>query len=159
MELISEKVVEKTWKEAANISPQHANKEILKVGQSQPELLAFLMESTDDLSSEAQELTIYLFFVIYRMFHTSGTRIRRVTSREITECHDKNQNLLKDLESQDAFFDKVTTFQVLSQPYVMKYVSEALLEEEEDFSGLSEEENRLLFLLMKTVVDALDKAG
>jgi hypothetical protein len=62
MEPISEELVEKTWQKVAGLSPARANKEMLKVGQGQPDLLAFLMEFTEERDLEARELAIYMFF-------------------------------------------------------------------------------------------------
>jgi len=39
----------------------------------------------------------------------------------------------------------------------MKYVVDALMEEQEDSAALSEEDKGFLFLLLKTVVEVLDK--
>ena len=48
--------------------------------------------------------------------------------------------------------------QLSSQPYVMKYVVETLIEapEEENPVALTDEDTGFLFLLLKTVVDVLD---
>lgn len=45
MERIPEEIVEKTWQEVAGFSPDRARKEIMKIGNSQPELLAFVTDS------------------------------------------------------------------------------------------------------------------
>ncbi|MBI4490873.1 MAG: hypothetical protein HY694_17450 [Deltaproteobacteria bacterium] len=45
-----------------------------------------------------------------------------------------------------------------SQPFVLKYVAEALLEESDPSLSLTEEESGLIFLTLKTVIDALDEA-
>jgi hypothetical protein len=45
-----------------------------------------------------------------------------------------------------------------SQPFVLKYVTEALLEESDPSLSLTEEESGLIFLTLKTVIDALDEA-
>jgi len=44
MKPIPEAIVEKTWQEVAGFTPDRAKKEMTKVGNSQPELLAFVME-------------------------------------------------------------------------------------------------------------------
>ena len=41
---VPEGIVEKTWREVAGFRPERAKKEMTKVGNSQPELLAFVME-------------------------------------------------------------------------------------------------------------------
>ena len=59
MEIIPEAIVEKTWQEVAGFSPDRAEKEMMKIGNSQPELLAFVMESSQEMGQEVRELAIY----------------------------------------------------------------------------------------------------
>ena len=68
MEPIPIELVEETWQEVARFDPDIAGKEMMKAGDSQPELLTFMVEFTQDLNQEVQELAIYMFFVVYRMF-------------------------------------------------------------------------------------------
>jgi hypothetical protein len=68
MESISEPIVEKTWQEVAGFSPNRAKKEIIKVGNTQPDLLAFVTESSQEMVQEARVLAIYMFLLVYRMF-------------------------------------------------------------------------------------------
>jgi len=68
MEAIPEAIVEKTWQEVAGLSPDRAKKEMMKIGNGQPELLAFVMESSKEMSREVREVAIYMFVVVYRMF-------------------------------------------------------------------------------------------
>ena len=158
MEPISEELVEKTWQEVAGLSPVRAKKEMLRVGQCQPDLLAFLMESTEELDPEARELAIYMFFVVYRMFQAARKKIKKIPSKEIIKCHEENESLMESLEgSHERFLDRAARVQVSRQPYVMKYVVDALMEEDEDSAALSEEDKGFLFLLLKTVVEVLDK--
>jgi hypothetical protein len=44
MEPIPEEIVEKTWQEVAGFSPDRAKNEMMKIGNSQSELLAFVTE-------------------------------------------------------------------------------------------------------------------
>jgi hypothetical protein len=46
MEPIPEAIVEKTWQEVAGFSPNRAKKELMKIGNRQSELLAFVMGSS-----------------------------------------------------------------------------------------------------------------
>jgi hypothetical protein len=70
------------------------------------------------MGQEVKELTIYMFVVVYRMFQ---------------RAHDK-------------FLDRVAGVQTSRQPYVLKYVVDALMED-----GEAED--------VKTVIDALDQKG
>jgi hypothetical protein len=59
----------------------------------------------------------------------------------------------------EKFLDRIAKVQLSGQPYVMRYVVETLIEapEGEDPVPLSDEDIGFLFLLLKTVVDVLDK--
>ena len=162
MKPISEELVEETWQEVAEFNPDRSNKEMIKASKSQPNLLAFMMEFTQDLDQEVRELAIYMFFVVHRMFQKGcNNKIKEISVDDIIECYEYNEDLVQSLEgAHEKFFDRIARVQLSQQPYVMKYVTETLIEapEEEDPVALSEEDVGHLFLLLKTMVDALDKA-
>ena len=100
MEPIPEAIVEKTWQEVAGFSPDEAKKEMMKIGNSQPELLAFVMESAQEIGQEVRELTIYVFVVVYRMFQETHGKIKKISYEEIIECYEHNEGLLERLGKQ-----------------------------------------------------------
>lgn len=161
MEPLSEELVEETGEEVALFSPAHGRKEMRRLGKSQPDLLSFMMEFSEDLDQEVKELALYTFFVVYRIFEKGyARRIKRVTAEEIIECYEHNDKLVAGLEvAHDRFFERIARVQVSSQPFVIKYVVDTLFEapEEEDAIRLTEEDAGFLFLLLKTVIDVLDK--
>jgi hypothetical protein len=160
METVSEKFVEKTWREVAGLGPNQATKEMQRMGKNQPELLAFLMAMTEDLEPEARELAIYIAFVVYRIFEGSRHRIKKVTSKEIIGCYESNEDLMGNLIGAHAkFIDGIAEIQISKQPYVMEYVVDTLMEESEEGEGdeLTDADKGVLFLLLKTVVDLFDK--
>lgn len=160
MEPISEKFVEKTWQEVTGYSPNRASKEMQKMGKNQPDLLAFLMALTEDLDPEVRELAIYIAFVVYRIFEGSQNKIKKITSKGIMDCYEYNEDLMGRLEgAHEKFIDRIARIQISKQPYVVKYVVDALIEESEEGDGveLTDEDKGFLFLLLKTVVDLLDK--
>ena len=164
MEIIPEELVEETWQEVAKFTPEKAYDEMMKVGKHQPYLLAFIMEFSEELEREAKELAIYLFFVVYRMFQKgSGKKIKRISGEEIMECYEGNEELMGNLEGvHEKFLDRIAKVQLSRQPYVMKYMMETIIEapdEEEDSVKLSDNDIGFLFLLLKTVVDVLDRNG
>jgi hypothetical protein len=77
---IPEAIAEKTWQEVAGFSPDRAKKEMMKVGNSQPELLAFVMESSQEMGQEIRELAIHMFLVAYRMFQEAHGKIKKISS-------------------------------------------------------------------------------
>jgi hypothetical protein len=161
MEPLSEELVDDTWEGFAGYTDEQAYEEAQMVGKSQPEVLAFIMEMTEDLDQEIRELAVYMFFVINRMFQNGyGKKIGKISSGEIISCYEDNEKLLESLGGvHEKFFARIARVQMSSQPYVIRYVVETLFEadQEEDPILLGEEDMGYLFLLMKTVVDALNK--
>lgn len=159
MEPLSEEFVEKTWQHVAHFTPARADKEMLAMGKNQPDLLAFLMAYTDDLQQELKELAIYIAFVVYTMFLDSNGTIPRISSREVMAGYNENARFLEELKgSHGDLIEKIAAVTITQQPYVMKYVLEALTEDaEEDGIHIAEEDIGFLFILFKTEIDVLDK--
>lgn len=163
MECISEELVEETWQEMAGFTPVRMNKEMSQLARSQPNLLAFMVEFTLDLNQPVKELAIYMFLAVYRMFRKATHRkIKRILPEEVIRCYERNEDLVESLEgAHDKFYDRIAQVQMFGQPYVMKYVLEALFEapEEKDSVDLTEEDIGFLFLLVKTAIDLLNEAA
>ncbi len=159
MEPLSEAFVEKTWQEVAGFSQSRGHKEMLAMSKNQPDLLAFLTAFVDDLEQEVKELAIYIAFVVYKMFLNASGNIPKISSKEIMTRYDENIHFLEKLEgAHERIFDRIAKLQVSKQPYVMKYVLEALMEDsEEDGIHLSEEDIGFLYILLKTEIEVLDK--
>ena len=162
MEIIPDDLVLETAQEISGFSHERAHREMTGLGNIQPHLVAFMIEFTQDLEPEVSALSLYWFFTIYRMFQKSSRKpLKRVSHKTIFECYDYNETLIDRLEgAHDRFVERIATVQLSDQPYVMKYVVESLFEQGEEKDGLelTEEDTGYLFLLLKTVVDALHKA-
>jgi hypothetical protein len=113
------------------------------------------------MSQEVRELLIYMFFVVYRMFQTVCGKIKKISSEEIVEGYKHNEGLMERPEgTHERFLDRIAPLQTSRQPYVVKYVVDALMEEDEgeEVLALTDEQKGFLFLLLKTVIDALDQS-
>jgi len=157
VEPLSEEFVEKTWQEVVRFSPARADKEMLAMGKNQPDLLAFLMAYTDDLQQELKELVIYIAFVVYKMFLDSRGKIPKISSREIMARYNENTRFLESPEgTHESLIGTIANGEVSKQPYVMKYVFEALTEDaEEEGIRIMEEDIGLLFIVLKTEIEVL----
>ena len=160
MNPIPEAIVEKTWQEVAGFSHDKGKKEMMKIGNNQPDLLALVMEMSKEMGQEVRELAIYMFVVVYRMFQKIHEKIRKISSEEINECHEHNEGMKERLEgAHEKFLDRIANIQTSRQPYVVNYVVDALMEEGKDAVLLTDEQKGFLFLLFKTVIDVLDQKG
>jgi len=68
MEPIPEELVEETWQEVAGFNPDRAYREMTRAAKNQPDLVAFIMEFTQEMDQQVRELATYMTFVVYRMF-------------------------------------------------------------------------------------------
>jgi hypothetical protein len=163
MEVILQERVEEIRQEVAGFSPARGKKEMAALGQRQPELLNFMMEFTQDLKEEVRELAIYMFFVVCRFFEkASAKKIKKISFQQITKSFESNEEFLERLEgTHEKFLERIAGTQILAQPSVIKYVVETLIEgpEEGDPVELTDDDIGYLFLLFKTVIDLLDRAG
>jgi hypothetical protein len=161
MEPLLKELVEETWQEVALFTPAQIAKEMRSFAKNQPDLLSFILQFSEELDQEVKELALYMFFVVYRMFEKGYlNKIKRVSPKEIIECYEDNKKLLESLETaHDKFYERIAKVQLSDQPYVIKYVVDTLCEapENEETINLSDDEVGFLFLLLKTVIDTLNK--
>lgn len=162
MKQIPAEMVERTWKDMGAYTEEDMFQQMGELGDDQPQLLAFMSQFTEHLDEAAEGLAIYLFFVVYRMFRSAhGGEMPTVTPDEVIEAYEYNEKVLEGLEDASGdFWTATAREEMASQPHVVRYVVEALFEAPEDEElkdSLSEEEEGYIFLLLKTVIDALDK--
>jgi uncharacterized protein (DUF1778 family) len=161
MSEISEELVTKTWQAMSSISPVQARMKMGEAGREQPELLAFVLGSVTECRPGAQELAVYLYFVIYRIFKNGAEQSLGPISAEKIELHlTRNEELLARLEpAHSRFLERAAQLETRAQPFVVKYLVDAIMEadEGEEPVELTEEESGTLYLVLKTAIDVLDE--
>lgn len=162
--MIDAATVEATWRRISAFTDAEARRETERVGREQPDLLAFVVTFTEELSPAAQQLGIYLFHVVLAIFRAAaGRRVTRVKAGAIERQWTKTSEELERLEgAHERFVEKAALQQVSDEPEVMRYFVEAIMEagdDPDDPVDLTEEDEGMLFLVLKTVVDVLHQAG
>ena len=160
MTMIPDEIVEKTWREVASFDASKARHSMGKISKRQPALLAYVMAEMHESRPDAQELAVYLFYVVCRMFgRLPGHRLKKVSISQVERRADENEAMLERLENaDDRFLKRAAQVEAESQPYVVRYLTEAILEGDDPDLEINEEESGLIFLVLKTVVDLLDEA-
>ncbi len=162
MSQISEEIVDTTWREVAGFSAGDARREMEEAAKQQPDLLGFVFGFTQECRPEAHELAVYLYFVIYRIFQkATRAKIRPIKASKILRRLERNEELLVSLEkAHPLFLEKAALTEASGQPFVVKYLVEAIVEapQGDDPVDLTEEETGTLFLVLKTVIDVLDES-
>ncbi len=160
--IIPDDLVEAAWEEVAVMPEDKAALEIDRLSKAQPALLAFVFADTEQLSHEAHELAVYMFFVILRVFEKHfGKKLKQVDVQTITRLQKEIEETMESLGNADEkALESAAIAQNEAQPFVIRYVVETLFEpddeEEQGESELTEEDQGALFLTMKTVTDALN---
>ena len=162
MTVIPERTVEAAWKEVSSLPESKAQQYIEKITQSQPALMVFVLASMEDLGREAQELGLFIFVIILRMFETHfGSKLKTVEIEAVERLrHDTEQSLVALDGADETALEDAAISQASAQPFVMKYIAEALLDPDpQDGVNLTEEEIGEIVITMKTAVDALQEAA
>jgi hypothetical protein len=161
MSQITPQVLETVWEEVNGLSPEGGRKEIDRVAQSQPHLLPFVLAMLHDCRPQAQELGVYLCYLVLRVFeHGSRTRLPRVRGAALERQLERNEEAMSRLEGgPPRGLEAAAAAELSRQPEVVKLVVEALMEppEETDGVALTDEEKGAMFLVLKTVIDVLDE--
>jgi len=157
---ISEEIVTKTYMDVAGFQSNKIQREMEKLNKDQPELFYFVLTSLEELDDDVRDLGIYMFFVVYMMFKKAYKKINRITFDDIDKTYDYNLKILDTIEHGDenALMDFAEK-EMVKQPYVMKYITEVLMEEDEENEciSLKADDKGFLFLFLKTITDILDK--
>src|SRR5262245_5630769 len=108
MSVIPEAVIESAWNEVAELPESKAQAEIERIGMSQPALLAFVMADTEELSQEAQELGLFIFVIVLRMFEKHfGAAMRTVELETVERLRDATEeSMLKLAGVNEAEFEQ-----------------------------------------------------
>jgi hypothetical protein len=163
MEMIPADLVEETWREVGSSSTAQAKSLMNRLGKSQNNLLSFVVIFTQELEPDAHGLAVYLFTVIFRIFEkASSGRIRRVRQGEIVAAYERTEQFVeKFIGAHERFLEAAAISLTSTQPFVMQYLLEALLEapEEEEPVILSDEDSGQIFLVLSTAIGLIDRAA
>jgi hypothetical protein len=160
---ISADIVEAVWQETAGFSDARGRGEMERLGREQPELLAYVLGATEELSAPVHALGVYVLMVIWQIFRRStDRRIPRIKAVAIERALERNEETLAKLEHADVkFLERAATVQASVQPHVFRYVVEAIVEAPDDADDpveMTAHEGGTLFLVLKTAIDLLHEA-
>ena len=161
MNKISAEIVERTWKEMSTMSPLNYPKLINKFSKEQPFILTYLIAvDGQQFNEDERELLLYLGVVIWMMMSRGSNPLPKVTEKMIDDAEEKNIKMLEYLEGEtetDFYETTDTILQDYNQPEVLRYVVEALMEDDDEDVDIQEENIGLMMIYLKTVIDCFDK--
>jgi hypothetical protein len=159
MKSISTRVVQDVHREFRDVKKPELRDKAEELNENQPELLAFLQASIGELDQQAADLTVYLAFMIARMYEQAyNGDMPEVSPEDIIESYRGNEEKLQNMDEASPAEGSAATPET-DQPNVMRYVTRVLSDagKTEDEGGLTNEQQGASYLTLKTIVDALDK--
>ena len=161
MKPIPADVVERTWKKIAETSPHKAPEIIDRMSKQQPLILTYLMAIGDELfNQDERELFVFLGIVIWQLMSQGETPLPKVTEEMIDEVEESNFKMLEYLEGEsevDFMETTETMIENYNQQEVLRYVLESIMEEPEEDCEIREENQGLMMIYLKTVIDCFDR--
>jgi hypothetical protein len=123
----------------------------------QPVIISYLFsENFEAFTQEEREFTLFLVLVVWMaVTHVYGT-VNRVSEEKLGEAEEKNWDLLQQspggtLRSKFDLF-----FYYYPQEDLLAFVEDALVEDEEEETGVVTKEGReYIFITLKTIIDCL----
>ncbi len=162
MSPVPAEVVEATWREVASFSDSRGRADTQRLQRAQPDLVAYVLGATEDLSPAVHALGFYLFLVIWRAFERAGGRVRRIKAGAIDRRLEQNVDALSRLEhANERFLERATVVQTSTEPAVFKYMVEAIMEAPDDPDDpvkMTAHESGALFLTLQVAIDLLHDA-
>ncbi|MEK7729735.1 MAG: hypothetical protein AAB354_15115 [candidate division KSB1 bacterium] len=144
MQTISEEVVERTWKKMSDLPFEKMPKLIDAMQKEQPVLVAFLMGmSHDDLNLAERELQFYLGAVVWQIMRQGTPAPKRVPEKRIDELIERTEKMAEYLMGEsdvEMVNSSLKIYENHNQRNVLRYVVEALVEEDEELEDEFEEE-------------------
>jgi len=162
MTSISQEIVESVTTSVGEMAPRAARRAMERAASQQPALLAYVVAATQDERAPVHELAIYLYFVLLQIFEAgAGSAIPEIGMEAVESRAEANEDALERLEAaHEGFVERAAEVATARQPFVLRYVVDALFAPREDDPDgvLEEEEAGFVFLILKPVLDLLDEA-
>jgi hypothetical protein len=159
MTVIPEDIVESACREIGNLPKSEIGRRVAEIGETQPVLLAFLRAGSKSLGREAQNRAVYMFVVVLCMFEKHCAELNTVGIESLERVRDRIEVSQLALSAADeAALELAALANSKNQPFVMKYLAEALVGRDPDTDCyLTIDEVGKLSIIMTTVVNALQE--
>jgi hypothetical protein len=156
--MISSEVVTQTWQRMCQVPAHQAPKLVDQMGAEQPVALSFLIHLEDlPFNPHEQELIFYIGMVVWQIMTQSERQLYKVTPTKLREAEKSNIELLEQLmSSSEEEFIEAAQLLIRAHPEseVLRYIVEAIMEEQPDEPGFRDAYTGLAFIHLKILLDA-----
>ena len=154
-------VVERTWKKISKMPLGESPKLINLMRKQQSVVLAYLLAAGHKtLNQDEQELLLYMGIVVWQIMLQGSNPLIKATKSALDEAEKANIKMLEYLEGEPEADFIETSKKIISnypQPEILRYVAEALTEETEEDSVITDEGKGIIMVYLKTVIDCFNR--
>ena len=163
--MISAETVTQIWQRMAQTSLSDVPDLIARMKDRQPVVLAYLLAAEGlDFDRNELERILYIGMVVWQIMGQEQGRLLKVTRQGIIQAEEANYDFLDRMEA--ASEEEIAQLaekmmQDYPEPHVLRYILEAITEEEEDAdeTPMRDDYKGLVFVYLKTVLDAFIAAS
>lgn len=159
---IPHEFVEKIWTEIGNIQGKSKVDALAKsFFKKQSDLAEYVLAMSEGLGEEAHGLAFYMGIVIWSCYdqYFQGN-LKKITDKTIIKIHEKFETELEKMQFVDEAFIKkqIKDKSEYPQPNILKYITEALFEDEDEELNLTSDQQGMIFIILSTQMKCLDQA-
>ncbi len=159
MPLVNQRVMDEMWPEMARASPAAILKMQHEWRKAQKSLANFVTSASLRLEEHAAGLALYVHLVTYRAFLRTGARFRTITEHAVERVSADTAARIEALRSQPAPLNAWPFALPTTEPVVLAYAVEALMEPSDDLDELSDEDFWEVLRIVATAAECLHEAG
>jgi hypothetical protein len=163
--IIQPEQIEEVWQSMIMLDEEESMSIVDTLEQKQPALLEYLMTPPEEFSEAESENLMYAGIVVWRTFDKYGPELKTISEDEIYEIEDANIEVMEKLEGESAGDGIAMIERMLDsypQPHILASIAEILLVEDEELEEedeISDQARGTMMLILKTLLDAMIKAG
>jgi hypothetical protein len=158
MQIIDEALIDEVAVKLGT-SEERRQQAIQRLEQEQPVLLAFIFsENFEAFLPKEREYILFLILVIVESIRIGGGRpIPRISEEDLSLAEEENWEKLQTVSARH-FRERLDVFFAdTAQEDLLAFIEDALIDEEEGL--LSKEGREPIFVVLKSIMDAILKAG
>jgi hypothetical protein len=159
MKLLTKNAIERIMWKIGSQTTREMSLHAERFNREQPLLASFVTAFTMELPPQGRDLTLYLAYLIWRIFETSESGAAPVSANIILEQIRENWLFIERfVDTRRNAGGYLTELDFLSQPHILDYIASLILEEARN-AGIAEHHVGYMIFVLKTVLDSLDAAG
>ncbi len=159
MRAVDPALVEEVWREMTRYPPERAEEEAVAFLQRQPHVAAFCHSVTKQLDEDVQKAALGLAFLLFKILEASlGMPFPLLARERVMEAYEATAVWLEQWEGADPrlFLQSVLDEGESPHPNLVRYLLTVFYGGAPESAAPDAEVTASLFLLLKTLCDALD---